>query len=674
MQSSQLLDYRRLQGVVCGILQQQQQEDANNYYRKDNDIIPAGDIQFNIGSSNARFNNLYLGGDTIYMGDASKTQLHANRCNVFWAIPGMGAPFFEFMNSNYPGVTEGPNSGLHVYYNVQCNDLWKIYPDGTDGPFATARGPTGPQGPPWQFSNDLVPLTPGLNIGTSSSNVNTVYTTTVQLNGTPVTVSGGSLTVNGIGVPTQTDFTAGVSTLSTIISYGLSSIQTAFVGVSTLSSIVSYGLSTVASQPTPGVSSLSSIISYGLSSVQTGPFGGLLRVDCNYGNDTYALNNKYQYAFKTIGAAMNAANGSANDCIQVLPGTYNEAVVFKAGVNLRGVSLNSVIIQQLNVTSNTTLITLASNTRLEDVTLKLTSTNGNAANLVGVLFSNVQGTAKIRSITTIFDNSAIGTDTATNIYGIYSTGSSSTAISSFDEIQRMTINVTSSGRGQKRGIYVDGSNSFHCRDINIYCKDNPAYPSYSNGSYIGAETNHPNAVLQIKTSTSYGFAAVPGNTSADISQTQGQIILAYTDLPNRNANGYSLIANQAQNTITFSISGSPSGFRNTYMIPGSLVGGNNDINTYYPLKVATISLLDQISFQCQSFTVGGPVSVYLFKNSNIQPNFTLSLSINSNTFVKTSNVSLTLLPTDNFSIMLSNASGNFGAGDLKYPLVTLSFY
>ena len=652
MQSSQLLDYRRLQTIICNLQQQQQAINSSDYYEKTNDIVPPGDLQFNIGSSNNRFNDLYLGPGTIYMGDPNITQLHTNNCNVFWAIPGMGAPFFEFMNSNYPGVTDGPNSGIHVYYNVQCNDLWKIYPDGVTAPFTTVRGEPGPSGPPWQFSNDLIPLIPGLNIGTTSSNINTLYTTNIVLNETPVTVSGETLTVDSIPIPSKSDFTQGVSSLSTITSYGLSSIQAAFIGVSTLSSIISYGL----------------------SSVQTGPFGGLLRVDCNYGNDSYALNNKYQYAFKTIGAAMNAANGDVSDCIQILPGIYNEAVIFKTGVNVRGVSLNSVIIQKLNVISNTTLITLASNTRLEDVTLKLTSSSSNASQLVGVLFSNVQGSAKIRSITTTFDNSAMTCNIATNFYGIYSTGSSSTAISSFDEIQRMTINVISSGPGNKRGIYIDGSNSFHCRDTNIYCKDNSIYSVSSNGSYIGAEVNHPDGILQIKTSTAYGYTTVVGNCNADISQTQGQIILAYTDLPNRNANGYGLTVNEAQVPITCSISGSPNGYRHTYMIPGSLASGNNAIDTYYPLKVATISLLDQLSFQFQSFTTGGPAYVYLLKNSNIQQNFTLILKTNSNTFTSTNNISLTLLPTDTFSVMLSNASGNFGPGELNYPLVTLSFY
>ena len=60
----------------------------------------------------------------------------------------------------------------------------------------------------------------------------------------------------------------GVSSLSSIVSYGLSTVAAhPHYGLSSLSSIVSYGLSTVAAHPHYGVSSLSSIVSYGLSSI-----------------------------------------------------------------------------------------------------------------------------------------------------------------------------------------------------------------------------------------------------------------------------------------------------------------------------------------------------------------------------------------------------------------------
>jgi len=60
----------------------------------------------------------------------------------------------------------------------------------------------------------------------------------------------------------------GVSSLSSIISYGLSSLYSPD-GISSLSSIISYGLSSLTLIPDVGLSSLSSIVSYGISSFST---------------------------------------------------------------------------------------------------------------------------------------------------------------------------------------------------------------------------------------------------------------------------------------------------------------------------------------------------------------------------------------------------------------------
>ena len=72
----------------------------------------------------------------------------------------------------------------------------------------------------------------------------------------------------------------GISSLSSIVSYGLSSLRTA-PGISSLSSIVSYGLSTLRTDP--GISSLSSIVSYGLSTLRTDPGISSLSSIVSYG-------------------------------------------------------------------------------------------------------------------------------------------------------------------------------------------------------------------------------------------------------------------------------------------------------------------------------------------------------------------------------------------------------
>ena len=407
--------------------------------------------------------------------------------------------------------------------------------------------------------------------------------------------------------------------------------------------------------------------------------GRVLRVDQLYGNDALAIanGNHYQIAFQTIGAAM--AHAQAGECIYVLPGSYNEKIVFSNNVSLRGINTPSVKIQQINCTAPTTLVTLAQNNRIEDVTLNLTSSNSNATPLIGIYMSNIADpitATKMRGIVVNVDNSAMTCNVATTVYGVYSTGNSSILPISSDDIERSTVNVTSSGPGAKRGIYNDGSNGFRGRNVNIFCKDNPAYSLTSNGTYFGIETNNVNAFIFIKSSTSYGYASVAGNNAADISQTLGTIALAGTDLPNRTGNGKGFTNSTAQPSIPFSISGNPDNYFFTYLIPGTVnSGGGGRIANYYPIRCPTISMIDQFAFQC--YTLTNTVAAHLFKNSILQSNFSLILSPGT-TYRSTSNVSLTITKNDTYAVMLSNISGGDGNGftpdDITYPLITVSFY
>ena len=756
MNASQLTDYKRLQKIICDL----KNEDKTGYYTRDNDLIPDTDNVYTLGNSDHRFHSLYVGPGTIYMGDSGQSEISVNRCNVLLCKPGLAAPYIEFTNSNFPNETDSIKSGIHVYYNVACNDLWKRYPDGSNAPFGTIRGIDGPRGPEWIFSNSLVPTQGGLNIGSAAYNVSNLHlSNSLILNTIPITAGNGFVSISGVPIATRTDITNGVSSLSSIVSYGLSTVAAQpHTGVSSLSSIVSYGLSTVYSPygvsslssivsyglstvyspygisslssivsyglstvyspygvsslssivsyglstvyspygisslssivsyglssvlgtgNSAGISSLSSIVSYGLSSIINSNtlqplMGGVLRVDQLYGNDALAIanGNHYQIAFQTIGAAM--AHAQAGECIYVLPGTYNEKIVFSNNVSLRGINTPSVKIQQINCTAPTTLVTLAQNNRIEDVTLNLTSSNSNATPLIGIYMSNIADpitATKMRGIVVNVDNSAMTCNVATTVYGIYSTGNSSILPISSDDIERSTVNVTSSGPGAKRGIYNNGSNGFRGRNVNIFCKDNPAYPNTSNGTYYGIETNHVNALISAKSSTVYGYAAVAGNNAADISQTLGTIALAGTDLPNRTGNGKGFTNSTAQPSVTFGVGGSTNATNFTYLMPGS-VADNKSILTYKGIRTPTISMIDQFAFQAVILPAGTTYA-YLFKNGVIQPSFTLSLTSGGSLYTNTSNVSLTMTPQDNYAVMLSN-SGSITS--LQFPLVTVSFY
>jgi len=407
--------------------------------------------------------------------------------------------------------------------------------------------------------------------------------------------------------------------------------------------------------------------------------GGTLRVDAIYGNDTTAARNKYQYSFKTIAAAM--SNTVPGDFISVLPGTYNEAIVFSNNVSLRGANISAVTIARTNVTVNTTLVTMATLSRLEDVTLRLTSSSSNVTQLIGVLFSNVQGNAKIRTIVGIFDNSATPSNgNSNNIYGIYSTGTSATNYTNYDEAQRCSFSVYSAGPGRKRTIYLDGSNKFNLRDTNFICSDSGGASNntgFTGGSFICAETNAVGSQLFIKTSSVAGFSNYGNNTSADVSQTQGTITIAFTDLFNRDANGYGVSFNSALSQYDFSIKGELKYFTDngnraylnnnwsgqTFLIPGSMAfyGGVLPINSPYPIRVPNKYLITSyIVISASSNTGTNMTQIDLYKNGTILPQFRLRMS-NATTYIANTVSTLKMTSSDYFSVKLSTYSSTGGS-------------
>ena len=112
------------------------------------------------------------------------------------------------------------------------------------------------------------------------------------------------------------------------------------------------------------------------------PTGNTLTVDAVYGNDSKGAGAPYAEPFLTIQAALNAA-ASGNNVI-VRAGTYNEALTIPTNVSLTGEGPQAVVIQRLNVTANTTLITMGVNCRCENFTANLSSSGNN--DLIGVDF------------------------------------------------------------------------------------------------------------------------------------------------------------------------------------------------------------------------------------------------------------------------------------------------
>ena len=167
---------------------------------------------------------------------------------------------------------------------------------------------------------------------------------------------------------------------------------------------------------------------------------------------------------------------------------------------------------------------MGENTRLEDVTLSLTSASHHT--LKGIVFPGTTSqTAKLRTAVLTVNNSAASTSETSNVIGVEfsGTGSLTSSSFSFNSVKGSTINVYSNGAGIKRGILVSNTNVASTRDTNVYVAK-PREAS-STGSYVGVETNDPNNTGSIQLrSTTVGVVTPAINmnesyTSSDILQT-----------------------------------------------------------------------------------------------------------------------------------------------------------
>ena len=602
------------------------------------DIVPCTDNTYNLGYSNNRWANIY-------------------------AVNYNGIENYSYISTS--GLTSTVR-GLGTIGYISSSQLVST---------VTGLGTIG-----YISSSQLVSTVTGLgDIYLSSINTTLASTTTGLATTGYISSSQLTSTVTGFGniylSSFNTNFTSTVTGLGTTGYISSSQLTSTVRGLGNIyvSSLDAFFPSTTVGLGNIYLSSIPTVL-------PNTTFGKVLRVDSVYGNDTLAKQNQYSYPFSTISCAMYCA--SSLDQIWLLPGNYNEQVVFKAGVNMRGANLNSVNIFQSNVTQPTTLVKLDQSNRLEDVTLTLTSKTTTASTLIGVLFSSCQETSKLRTIVLNVNNSGLTDNVIPNyVYGIYSAGYSSTIYNPNDNIQRLSMTVTSAGGGKACCIYNNNSNRFSARDVNLFCTD--SYNAvYTGGTYYCLETTNSNSIIQIKTSSVNGNAYNVGNYAQDISQTKGQIIVGFTDLVNRTANNNAFTCVNQQVFYSFGVSGILSNgpglagptWQNSYLIPGTMSftgGAGTPLTDSYPIRNANLSLLTSMGFQSASGPgIGLSSFAVLLKNNTIQSQFVMSLTgTQSNYFISTS--SLTLAVADTFSIYLSTSSSNT---NVRYPLITMTLY
>lgn len=247
--------------------------------------------------------------------------------------------------------------------------------------------------------------------------------------------------------------------------------------------------------------------------------GNILRVDAVNGNDSTASVGGSPYL--TIEAAISAA--TSGKTIWVLPGTYNlsAGITLPDGICLRGMNVQTTTIQMTGVSANTTLVTMGENCRVEDLTLKLTSSGHYT--LKGIVFGGTSSvTSKLRTSVLTVDNLGASSGGTSNVYGVEfsGTGTLGSGSFSFNSLKGSTINVYSNGGGNKRGIIVTGTNISSTRDLNIYVAQPTS--TASTGSYVGVETNDGlTGAIQLRSTTIGTVTPTAGQsyTASDILQT-----------------------------------------------------------------------------------------------------------------------------------------------------------
>ena len=274
----------------------------------------------------------------------------------------------------------------------------------------------------------------------------------------------------------------------------------------------------------------------------TGPsgvvrFGNTLVVDAVNGNDSTATPGGSAYL--TINAAVTAL--VAGDAIWVLPGTYTltSPITMPTNTSMRGMNTRAVTIQLLNAASTTQMITMGTNTRIEDVTILLTPANGNVNVTAIYLADGISQTSKVKGCNITVNTTGVTAGTG-NVFAVYCDQTSPITANSFETnvLISNTINVYSANTGTTAGIYLTNAGYISTRDINIFV------------SSIGVGVQTTGTATAILRTT-----AISGGTS-DIKQQSGTIQLGSgTDLINKNAGGYPFTTFETPVSVYYAVKG-----------------------------------------------------------------------------------------------------------------------
>jgi hypothetical protein len=387
--------------------------------------------------------------------------------------------------------------------------------------------------------------------------------------------------------------------------------------------------------------------------------GKTLIVDSVNGNDGYGTEYPYSYPFKTVQKAIDLS--VSGDTVFLYPGVYDETLTVKSGIAVRGINTQTVSISKTNVVSNTTLVTLDSNCRIEDMTMNLTGATGGIT-LTGVnLINTAPQTSKIR--TTVVNVSNYDTHPSV-AYGVLSSGTTSnvTKLTSSNAIRASTINVNLGSTGSTGcALLVSGSNLTTCRDCNFFANGPTGYSGDTGTHIIGCCINSAvgnTGALGLYSSTLSG-------ATYDIAKENGNIfLLGFSDLANNTTNGNSFNVVTQANAQAYGIAGNFNTSGTYYLVPGSISVGDAPTSPYsvtYDQNIVVIGII--INWQGVAIPGGRTITVNIYKNSALTtPLYTGILNSTTSSIVDRSK-SFTIYSTDTI-IIETVISGSIGKGIL----------
>ena len=366
--------------------------------------------------------------------------------------------------------------------------------------------------------------------------------------------------------------------------------------------------------------------------------GNTLVVDTIYGDDATGDRSGTPYA--TVNAAVTDA--LSGDLIFLRPGNHDltTGIVVPTGVAIRGASLAVSKLRMLGVVASTDLVTMGVSTRLEDVTLELTSAQHVA--LRGIVFPGTTVlTAKVRTTALLVDNLAASGAGTSAVTGVHSVGTA-TGVEGVDALRACTITVRSNGNGAKRGILVDtNANGMSVRDVNVVLTSGGG----GAGTYIGIETNHAGASF-------VGRLLSVNAPTADVSRTLGTLQLGAANLVNSNANGLGFTTVLQSTIIVFADPGGlPSG-TSRFFRPGTEAVTTTEVK----LRVSQKSLLRAIFVRAVVGPGGAIVDTFIVRKNGVDTAMTVTLTGAQTSNIR-DNVSVTFAAGDDISIRVQTGAG-----------------